>query len=133
MKRLMMAMVLGFSINASADMMRPIETSDLICKTKNKKITLSITSAQGRGTKLVLVEKGKGSKEFHNQQQLTVGSEGMVYIQQVSNELGYNFMVSGEGLGEVLSGKSKKVNLKGNIDLFKLSKQHDLVCSGTLS
>lgn len=134
--RIAFILVTVFTTNAFADSMRAIGTDDLTCTGKakgSKQITLKITASPGRATKLVIQEKGGKSRELLNKEDLIVGSEGNVYIQQVSNELGYNLYLAGEGLDEVLDkGVSREVNLGGSLDLFNDGVNYSLTCSGTV-
>ncbi len=116
------------------DAVRPTRTNDLNCTASlngEKVGTLSIR-ATAEATQLVLT-KGLEKKEILNNAPLTVMNEGGDYIQQVSNSLGYNLLLTGEGLSAFLGGKSpQRVKLTGNINLFKANKTYELACSGTL-
>src|SRR4051812_46533655 len=92
------------STMASADSMRSVETNNLSCEATAGRTSLRLFITAGRGvTKLRLVKGRVIVRDILNREDLVVGSEGNVYIQQVSNELGYNLMLSGEGLEQSLN------------------------------
>lgn len=133
MKSILVALALIAS-TASADMMRAVTTDNLKCQATSGRTSLKMLISAGRGVTKISFTKGKSKvKEILNREDLVVGSEGVVYIQQVSNELGYNLSLAGEGLQEVLRGQvPQEVALSGQIELFNDNKTYQLKCEGTL-
>jgi hypothetical protein len=119
---------------ALADSSRNISTKDLICYGKNTEGAqiLMLVKADNDSTQLQIVDQSNDLYKISNPSTLAVQSEGNTYVQQVSNEQGYNLLLSGEGLEEVLAGTCKIVDLKGSLNVFKGSSPYDLVCQGTL-
>ena len=136
MKKLLVIFVLVGSVSASADSWRPVSTDDLTCTgtmAGQPDITLEIQAAAGSNrTNILIKQAGETPQVLMAREDLGVGSEGNVYIQQVSNELGYNLFLSGEGLEEVLAGETKQVSLTGSLNLFNDGLDFRLSCSGTL-
>lgn len=133
MKMLAAALLVLFSTGAMADSMRPVSTDNLTCTgtAKNKPKIALLVQARNGATKITL-KQGQATREILNKESLIVGSEGNVYIQQVSNELGYNLYLAGQDLWDVLSGKARTVSVNGNINFFREDVTYQLTCQGDL-
>ncbi|MES3036789.1 MAG: hypothetical protein V4736_02695 [Bdellovibrionota bacterium] len=100
-------------------------------------VTISSTSEL---TTIVITPKNEGAgllpRIFKNPTSLTVGFEGITYIQQVSNELGYNLYLDGAQLNDLLGGKPvPAAELSGDLTLLNINgnKSYTLTsCKGSL-
>jgi hypothetical protein len=140
--KVLFAVFMSISTVALADAWRPISyTQDLNCTGKatgHTDIRLAIESSSGVRALTKLTFTGGLKKVItNNHDSLHVASEGNVYIQQVSNELGYNLFLQGEGLEEFLSSGQGPVHVKltGSIGLFQEQDQtaYELSCEGILN
>jgi hypothetical protein len=128
--RLMLILVLPVAL--WADAIREVKPFPITCVgvSDNKSLALSVVRTEQGGTRLHFA--GALSKTIDNKEPLKVGSEGSVYIQQVSNDLGYNLFLSGKDLEDLLEGDdSKEYQLTGQIELFKSKADYKLTCRGS--
>lgn len=129
MKFLVLGIIL-FSVNqVSADIIVPVSV-DLTCKTvgvgKAQIITIKANALNRRGTEITI----SGTK-IVNPSSLYLSSEGSVYIQQVSNVLGYNLMLYGKELNSFLSNSNlRKVQLQGRFHRLGTAVPLEMVCAG---
>ncbi len=133
MTHLFFSLFLGMvaSSAALADSSRDIRALPITCvgTTAGKTIALSVVTVEENATRLQIVGKGE-NLTIENPAQLTVGSEGNVYIQQVLNR-SYNLFLSGKGLQKLLDGTNGEYSLSGNIDLFgEEERGYKLTCVG---
>ncbi len=135
MKFVFLSLAIALSSLAQADGHVDILTRDLKCIGKaagHPDIKFLVIS--NSFTTEIRFANGGNDKDFVKFETLKATSEGNAYIQQVSNELGYNLYLQGPGVSDVLDGKKGvKVKLEGSLDLFNTQANFALKCAGTLN
>jgi hypothetical protein len=111
---------------AHADMFGVPVTTALYCVAVNSTKTMDVSVySDERGTELII----DGSRI--SSEQLTTGSEGNVYIQQVTNSDGYNISLAGDLLDSLFPRSTEYIN-DAQIDgrLWYQGAKYSMTCEG---